>query len=140
MNFKVILLALATVFISCSNDKKTTEISKQVTKIKSDLLLANTVTKTFSNPTAEDTLTVFVNGKSLLESTITLKITNENGEEILCDTISTILLLNPDYRTANSALKEAQLRETIQSFFESEKNINLFNSNTTTYASAQFED
>lgn len=139
MNFKIILLALATLFLSCSNDKKATETSKQVAKIKSDLLLTKTVTKPFSNPTAEDTLTVLVNGKSLLESTTTLKITNEKGEEILCDTVSTILLLNPDYRTANSALKEVQLRETIQSFFESDKNLKFFNSNTT-LASIQFEN
>jgi hypothetical protein len=117
MNYKIILIVLTALFISCSNDKKSTETQKQFAKIKSDLLLSNSATKPFSSPTNNDTLTVLINGKSLLNSITTFKVVDSNGDEIFCDTISTIQLLNPDYRTANSALKDVQIRETVANFF-----------------------
>lgn len=138
MNFKLILVISAAFFISCSNDKKTTERSKQVAKIKSDVLLTNTTTKPFSSPTSQDTLMVLVTGTSLLKSSTTLKIINNQGEEILCGTIPTISLLNADYRSANSSLKEAQLRETIQSFFEKEDNLDFFKKDD--YVNVQFQN
>lgn len=138
MNHKLVLIAITAFFISCSNDKKTTEVSKQVVKIKSDILLTNSITKPFSSTSSNDTLTLLVTGTSLLKSNTVLKITNSNGDEISCDTIATLALLNPDYRSANSSLKEAQIRETITTFFESEKNLNYFKKDS--YATTPFNN
>lgn len=138
MNHKLILIVIAAFFISCSNDKKTTELPKQAAKIKSDVLLSNTTRKPFSSTISEDTLTILVTGTTLLESKTTLKITNNKGEEIACDTIATIKLLHPDYRSANSSLKEVQLRETIHTFFDKDSNLDFFKKDS--YATLQFEN
>lgn len=138
MNYKIILIALTTIFISCSNDKKTTEVAKQVSKIKSDLLLTNSAIKPFSNPNSSDTLTILVNGKSLLNSTTTLKVTNALGKELRCESIATILLLNPEYKTANSALKEVQIRETVANLFQSDSYLAYFTKGT--YANNEYEE
>ncbi|MBU2995060.1 hypothetical protein KO500_01375 [Cellulophaga baltica] len=129
MKFKITLIVLGIFFISCSNDKKSTESPKQFAKIKSDLLLSNSTTKLFSNTTNNDTLTVLINGKSLLNSIATFKVINSNGEEIFCDTISTTQLLSPDYRTANSALKDVQIRETVANLFTTEEYSKYFKNN-----------
>jgi hypothetical protein len=126
MKYKIIFIALTTLFISCSNDKKTTETSKQVINIKSDLLLTNSAVKPFSGQNNADTLTILINGKSLLQSTTTLKVTNAKGEELLCDTLATTRLLNPEYRTANSALKDAQIRETVSNLFATNEYLKYF--------------
>ncbi|WP_158975714.1 hypothetical protein [Cellulophaga sp. L1A9] len=126
MKHKIILIALTTLFISCSNDKKTSETAKHVAIIKSDLLLTNSAVKAFSGQNNTDTLTILINGKSLLQSTATLKVTNDKGEELLCDTLATTRLLNPDYRTANSALKDAQIRETVSNLFTTNEYLKYF--------------
>ncbi|WP_405247327.1 hypothetical protein [Cellulophaga sp. Asnod2-G02] len=126
MKHSIILIALTTLFISCSNDKKTTETSKQASIIKSDLLLTNSAVKSFSGQNNTDTLTILINGKSLLQSTATIKVTNNKGEELLCDTLATTRLLNPEYRTANSALKDAQIRETVSNLFTTDEYLKYF--------------
>tara|TARA_R110000868_G_scaffold83439_5_gene235487 strand:- start:265 stop:681 length:417 start_codon:yes stop_codon:yes gene_type:complete len=138
MKFKIILIAFATVFISCSNDKKTTEKPKEVVKIKSDLLLVNSATKFFSNSTNADTLTVMINGKSLLISKTIFKVTSAKGKELSCDTIPTIQLLNSDYKTANSSLQEVQIRETVTKLFKNDSYLKYFKKDS--YADAHFED
>jgi hypothetical protein len=126
MKYKIILIALTTLFISCSNDKKTTEKPKEVVKTKSDLLLVNSATKFFSNPSSVDTLTVIINGKSLLKSKAIFKVTSANGKQISSDTIPTIQLLHSDYKTANSSLQEVQIRETVSKLFKNDSYLNYF--------------
>lgn len=138
MKYKIILIALTTLFISCSNDKKTTEKSKEVVKTKTDLLLVNSATKFFSNPNKADTLTLLINGKSLLKSKSIFKVTNANGKEVSSDTIPTIQLLNSDYKTANSSLQEVQIRETVSKLFKNDSYLKYFKKDS--YANAQFQD
>ncbi|SMC32718.1 hypothetical protein [Cellulophaga tyrosinoxydans] len=135
MKYKIILIALTTLFISCSNDKKTTEKPKEVVKTKSDLLLVNSATKFFSNPSNVDTLTVIINGKSLLKSKAIFKVTSANGKQISSDTIPTIQLLHSDYKTANSSLQEVQIRETVSKLFKNDSYLNYFTKDA--YAKAE---
>ena len=138
MKYKIILIALTTLFISCSNDKKTTEKPKEVVKTKSDLLLVNSATKFFSNPSSVDTLTVMINGQSLLKSKAIFKVTSANGKQISSDTIPTIQLLHSDYKTANSSLQEVQIRETVSKLFKNDAYLTYFTKDA--YANAQFQD
>jgi len=119
MKLKVFITfaAVASLFISCSNDKKPTEMAKQVSTIKSDILIENTKHKSGIVLKDGEQSFIIVSGKSLLRGTATVKVLNEAGEETHCDTFPAKELLPAQYKTANSVLKEARLRETVLNYF-----------------------
>ncbi len=117
MKFKVLILSIATLFIACSNDKKTTKITKQVSTLKSDILLQSSAIKAFSRIDEKDFVYLSLSGKTILESVATFKVTNEKGEELHCETFTAKELIQPEYKTANSSLKEIHIREVVEGFF-----------------------
>ena len=117
MKPKVFLFATAVFFISCSNDKKTTEIPRQESKLKSDVLLQSSALKPFSNPSQNDLIYLTLSGKTILESKATFQVVNGNGNEVYCETFSAQELIQPEYKTANTTLKEVHIREVVDGFF-----------------------
>ena len=116
-----LIMAITAICISCKNDKNTGQAAQQSTVLKSDILIETTMERPFSHPGQADTFKIIVSGKSILKGTAILKITNFRGEEIHCDSFPAQKLIHPDYKTANSTLKEAHIRETIRSFFEDDQ-------------------
>lgn len=117
MKLKALLFAIAVFFISCTNDKKTTEILKQVSTLKSDILLESSTIQPFSGASENDFVYLSLSGQNILESTATFKAINEKGEELYCENFSAKELIQPAYKTANSTLQEAHIREVVISFF-----------------------
>lgn len=117
MKFIVLILSIATLFIGCNNDKKTTKIAKQVSTLKSDILLQSAAIKAFSRIDEKDFVYLSLSGKTILESVATFKVTNEKGEELHCETFTAKELIQPEYKTANSSLKEIHIREVVEGFF-----------------------
>jgi len=119
VSLKIFTLAFAVFFISCSNDKKQTEVNKQATNIKSDILIQNSsIKKDAGTPFEEHTLTL--SGKNLLNATATLKVIDDKGEEVSCVTYPAKQLIHQEYSTANSTLKESHIREVVENYFEDE--------------------
>jgi len=117
MKLKLFTLAISLLSISCSNDKKPTEAPKQITNIKSDILLESSAYQSFSNPDRKDFVYLTISGETILESTATLKAVRDNGDEIHCVTFPSKDLIQQEYRTADSTLKEAHIREVVDGFF-----------------------
>ena len=122
MKLKLITIAVTLFFISCSNDKKITETPKQTSTLKSDILLQTIANKPFSRPDSDEIQSLTVSGKSLLESVATFKVVNEKGEEIHCETFPSTKLIQPEYKTANSALQKAHLRDVVKGYFVDAEN------------------
>lgn len=120
MKLKALLFATTVFFISCSNHKKATEIPRQESNLKSDVLLESSAIKPFSGRNANDLVSLFLSGNTILESTATFKAVNENGEELHCETFPAIELIQPEYKTANSTLKAVHIREVVEGFFVDE--------------------
>jgi len=78
--------------------KKATEISKQVLKLKSDVLLQSSAIPSFSEANSNDFMRLTLSGKTILESTASLKVTNAKGEELHCKTFPAKELIQPEYR------------------------------------------
>lgn len=117
MKIRLLTLAIALFCISCKNDKSSTETRKQIANIKSDILLESSAYQSFSNPDRKDFVYLTVSGETILESTATLKAVSKKGEEIHCVTFPSKDLIQPEYRTADSTLKEAHIREVVDGFF-----------------------
>jgi len=121
MKLKLITV-IAVLFLSCNNDKKTTELHEQapsewhgqVSKLKSDVLLEATTQRSFSQPDQKDNFSLTISGKTLLRGIAVLKITDHKGQEVHCETFPAINLIQTDYKTANSAIKEKHLKEVIE--------------------------
>lgn len=117
LNLRTLSLAVAVIFISCSNDKKQTELTKQAATIKSDILIEqSSIRENGKNTFEEQTLTL--SGKTILEATATLKIVNQKGEEVSCVSYPAKKLIHQEYSTANSTLKVAHIREVVENYFE----------------------
>lgn len=117
MKLKALLFATAVFFISCTNDKKITETARQESKLKSDILLQSSALKPYSKPGQNDFIYLTLSGKTILESKASLQVVNGKGEEVYCEIFSAKELIQPEYKTANSALKEAHIREVVDGFF-----------------------
>ena len=117
MKFKLFTLAIALFCISCSNDKKSSEAAKQIANIKSDILLESSAYQAFSHPDRKDFVYLTISGETILESMATLKAISHKGEELHCVTFPSKDLIQPEYRSANSTLKEAHIREVVNGFF-----------------------
>lgn len=117
MKLKALLFATTVFFISCDTDTKTIEIQKQVSTLKSDVLLQSSAIKSFSGTDENDFVYLTLSGKTILESTATFKATNEKGEELHCESFSVKELIQPEYKTANATLKETHIREVVDGFF-----------------------
>lgn len=117
MELKALLFATAVFFISCSNDKKTTELNRQVSSLKSDILMQSVANRPFSRPDSDEELSLTLSGQSLLEATATFKVVNEKGDEVHCETFPSRALIQSDYRTANSVLQEAHIRDVVRGYF-----------------------
>ncbi len=111
------LLVLSVLFISCSNDKKSSEAPKQLTIIKSDILLESTIDKPFSSPNKSENITLTVSGKTILDGTATFKVIDANGGEVHCETFPAKNLIQSDYKTANSSLQEVHIKEVVEGYF-----------------------
>ncbi len=123
MKFKV-LIAVAVLFISCSNDKKQTEQTKQAVAFKSDILLERSAKRPLSKPNNEkEECTLTISGKTVLEGTATIKVIDAEGEEVSCKTFPAKELIHEEYKTANSALQEAHIREVVESYFDEGKDL-----------------
>lgn len=119
LNFTSLTFTLMLVCLSCSNDKKQTEATKQITDIKSNILIeTSAVQKDTGHTFEEHTLTL--TGKTILEATATLKVIDAKGEEVSCVSYPAKKLIHQEYSTANSTLKESHIREVVQNYFEDE--------------------
>ena len=127
MKYKILLITITAIFISCSNDKKTTETTKQVSTLKSDILLESTANNTLNLDKVEEQKTLFISGQNLLKGTATYKITNEKGEELHCETFPSTKLIQKEYKTANSTLQEQHLREVVEGYFAEEHLLDIAN-------------
>ncbi len=123
MKLKALLFATVVFFISCSNDKKTTEVPKQASTLKSDILIQSSAVKPFSGSGKKDIVYLTLSGKTILKSTATFKAVNENGEELHCETFPTVELIQPEYKTANRTIKEVHVRDIVKGFFVGDQEI-----------------
>ena len=116
---KVFVYLILGVIMSCTNDKKQTEAPKQNVSVKSDILMEkSSIQKNEGETYEEHTLTL--SGKDLLSATATLKITDQKGEEISCVSYPAKKLIHQEYSTANSALKNAHIKDVVENYFEDE--------------------
>ncbi|WP_298479204.1 hypothetical protein [uncultured Maribacter sp.] len=122
MKYQILFITITALFVSCSNDKKTTEITKQVSPLKSDILLESNSYLSLNSGKNKEYKTLFISGKNLLKGTATYKVTNEKGEELNCETFPAAKLIQEEYKTANSTLKAQHLREVVEGFFMEEDN------------------
>ncbi|WP_291870370.1 hypothetical protein [Maribacter sp.] len=122
MKYQILLITITTLFVSCSNDKKTTETTKKHSTLKSDVLLESTAYNSLNSNKEEEHKTLFISGKKLLEATATYKVTNEKGEELHCETFPATKLIQEEYKTANSTLQEQHIREVVEGYFTEEHN------------------
>ncbi|MEP3207688.1 MAG: hypothetical protein ABJN95_00775 [Maribacter sp.] len=117
MKFKAFILSIGTLIMACNNEVKATKTNLQVSTLKSDVLLQSTAFKPFSRINKKDFVYLSLSGKTILESVATFKVTNEKGEELHCETFTAKELIQPEYKTANSSLKETHIREVVAGFF-----------------------
>lgn len=117
MKFKAFILSIGTLIMACNNEVKATKTNLQVSTLKSDVLLQSTAIKPFSRVNKKDFVYLSLSGKTILESVATFKVTNEKGEELHCETFTAKELIQPEYKTANSSLKETHIREVVAGFF-----------------------
>jgi len=127
MKYQILFITIAALFISCSNDKKATETTKQFSSLKSNVLLENSMNKPFNTKFYKEHHTLFISGKNILEGTATLKITNTQGEELSCTSFPAKKLIQQDYKMANSTLQEQHLREVVKNFFTEDENDSIAN-------------
>jgi hypothetical protein len=114
----VIFPILGALLLACNDPNPGGGLPTYATSpFKSDILLENSVQKHYSDPDKKDRFSIVVHGNSLLMGTAVLKITNSQGEEVLCETFPATNLIHADYRNANSVLRESHLREVLQHFF-----------------------
>ena len=123
MNLKIYIVAITLLCIACSNDKKSSEPSKQISTLRSDILLENTTSKPFSRPDKNDLVSLTISGKTILQGMATFKAVDENGAELYCETFPSKDLIQPEYQTANSTLQEAHIREVVEGFFIGEEDV-----------------
>ncbi len=116
LKFRLFTLMIVAFFISCSSDNKRAAQIENVSKISSDILLENSIIQKKGGPNFEKQ-TLTLSGKNLLNATATLKITNQKGEEVSCVSYPAVALIHQEYRTANSTLKKAHIREVVQNYF-----------------------
>lgn len=124
LNLKTITLAIAVIFNSCSGNKKQSGKNNQTTNIKSDVLIENSVVQK-NNSIDFEKHTLTLTGKTLLNATATLKVIDEEGEEISCVSYPAKKLIHKEYSTANSTLKESHIREVVENYFENENELAL---------------
>lgn len=117
MKSKAFALAIACILIACTTDNQAKEIPKQVSTLKSDILLESSAIRPFSGVGEKDCVYLSLSGKTILESIATFKATNAKGEELHCETFAAKALIQPEYKTANSSLQEAHIREVVDGFF-----------------------
>ena len=127
MKLKNYLFATVVFYISCSNENKTTEISKQTATLKSDVLIENAAIIAFSASSENIFAHLTLSGKSILQSRAILKAVNQQGEEVYCETFAAKELIQPEYKTANSVLKEAHIREVVLDYFVEKQKFNKAN-------------
>ncbi len=123
MKYQILFITITALFISCSNDKKATETTKQFSSLKSDILLENSLNKPFNASGVKEEHTLFISGKTILDGTATFKITDTKGEELHCKSFPAKDLIQEDYKTANSTLQEQHLREVVDGYFVDQENI-----------------
>ncbi len=125
MKFRLITIAISLFFLSCKNDKKTTEVQRQVSLLKSDILLQSMAHRSFSHPSRKDDVFLTLTGKTILEAIATIKVIDDKGEELHCKTFPSKELIQPEYRTANPVLQEAHIRDVVEGYFVEEDDIYL---------------
>lgn len=123
MKLNALLLATAVFFIACSTDKKTTEVKKQPSTLKSTVLVESSAIKPFSGVDKKDIVSLTLTGKTILKSTAIFKAVNEKGEELHCETFPVIELIQPEYKTANTTIKEVHVRDVVKGFFVGDQEI-----------------
>lgn len=123
MNLKICIVAITLLCIACSNDKKSSEPSKKISTLRSDILLETTTCKPFSRPDKNDLVSLTISGKTILQGMATFKAVDENGAELYCETFPSKDLIQPEYQTANSTLQEAHIREVVEGFFIGEEDV-----------------
>lgn len=122
MKYQILFITITALFISCSNDKKASETAKHISTLKSDILLESTAYNHLNLEKKEEQKTLFISGKNLLKGTATYKVTNEKGEELHCETFPATKLIQEEYKSANSTLKEQHIREVVEGYFTEELN------------------
>lgn len=117
MKLKLIVIALALCFTSCSTDEEATQVQMKESTLTSDILIQSMADKPFARPNSNDQQSLTLTGESLLKAIATFKVIDEKGSEIYCETFPSTALIQPDYKTANSVLKEAHLRDVVKGYF-----------------------
>ena len=122
MKLSLFTIAISLFFISCNNDNSSNETSRVTSTLKSDILLENSAIKPFSRENKKDFVYLTLSGETILESTATFKALSDDGEELHCESFPVDMLIQSEYKTANSTLKEAHVREVVEGYFVDELN------------------
>lgn len=117
MKFNWSLILLALLVLSCSVEQKTIPTPRKESTLTSDVLLQSFANKPFSRPDSNDLQSLTLSGESLLTATATFKVVAQDGQEIHCETFPAAELIQPEYKTANSVLREAHLRDVVKGYF-----------------------
>ena len=113
----IAITALAVLLISCAHKHDSTETHKNKHIIKSDVLLQTSALRPYSFSECYDELTLTVAGKSLLEGIATFQVIDSRGYEVFCVTFPATDLIRAEYKTANSTLKKAHIKEVVDGYF-----------------------
>ncbi len=117
MKYLLLLLVSGLGLMSCDSRSKTVETARQSSHFTSDILLQSTAVKPFSRTDKNDYLYLTLTGTSLLESKATFQVIDDKGVEIYCERFDVAELIRPEYKTANTTLKAAHIREVVDGFF-----------------------
>ena len=118
----MIPLVLFLCVISCNvNSEKLEATQFKASTLRSDVLVQTVAEIPFSDPNRTAIATLTVSGKTILNGTATLKVVNEIGEELHCETFPAKKLIQPEYKIANSVLQEINIREVVEGYFANEE-------------------
>ncbi|MBQ4916083.1 hypothetical protein J8L85_16640 [Maribacter sp. MMG018] len=117
MKLKIIIAAIFTTCISCNTDTTSYKTDLHVSTLKNNILLENATKKPFSRPQKKDNISLTITGKSILRGTAIFKVTDQEGNEIHCESFPAKNLIEPEYRIANSTLQEAHIRDVVKNYF-----------------------
>lgn len=117
MKLRIIIAAILTTCIACNNQTASPKSNLHVSTLKTNILLENATKKPFSRPQKKDNVSLMIIGKSILRGTAIFKVTDQEGNEIHCESFPAKNLIEPEYKIANSTLQEAHIREMVKTYF-----------------------
>ena len=118
---QLVAILLSVTFVTCSQSS-TDRSSKAIGTTSVKPLYANSVTRHFSSKYQKDSMSVSVNGESIITGEVFLQITNHEGKRIFTATFPANALLSHD-GLINPKRDEKIIKDGIDSFFRETRSV-----------------